>query len=251
MTSRDLIVSGLRHYWRTNLAVVAGVATAVAVLAGALLVGDSVRGSLRDLVLQRLGRTDRVVVSSGFFREALADDLKKDPAVAPAFAGAAPMIVMLGLVSEQGTGRRASRVHVYGVDDRFWTFHGVEGRTGPANREAYISRALANDIGAAAGGTILVRVERPSAIPIESLHGQKEDPGRTVRLTVAAILDRAGLGEFSIRPQQGEVRAVFVPMKRLQQDLEQPSKANTLLIADGPGSSNVSLTRALKAAATL
>ena len=63
---------GLRHYWRTNLAVVAGVATAVAVLAGALLVGDSVRGSLRDLVLQRLGRTDRVVVSTGFFREALA-----------------------------------------------------------------------------------------------------------------------------------------------------------------------------------
>ena len=35
-----------------------GVATAVAVLAGALLVGDSVRGSLRDLVLQRLGSTD-------------------------------------------------------------------------------------------------------------------------------------------------------------------------------------------------
>ena len=53
-----------------------GVATAVAVLAGALLVGDSVRGSLRDLVLQRLGRVDRIVVSSGFFREALADEIR-------------------------------------------------------------------------------------------------------------------------------------------------------------------------------
>ena len=250
MTSIHLISRSLRYYWRTNLAVIAGVATAVAVLAGALLVGDSVRGSLRDLVLQRLGRTDRVVVSSGFFREALADDLKKQKDAA-AIGDAVPMIVMQGLVSEQGTGRRASRVNVYGVDDRFWTFHGLPGRTGPANREAFVSRALANDIGATAGGTILVRVERPSAIPIESLHGQKEDPGRTVRLTVAAILDRAELGEFSVRPQQGEVRAVFVPMKRLQQDLEQPSRANTLLVADAPGSSQASLTGALKATATL
>ena len=49
-----LVLRGLSHYWRTNLAVVVGVATAVATLAGALLVGDSVRGSLRDLVLQFL-----------------------------------------------------------------------------------------------------------------------------------------------------------------------------------------------------
>jgi len=38
MTRWQLIGRGLVHYWRTNLAVVAGVATAVAVLAGALLV---------------------------------------------------------------------------------------------------------------------------------------------------------------------------------------------------------------------
>jgi len=61
----------LTYYWRTNLAVVLGIATAVAVLAGALIVGDTVRGSLRDLVTHRLGRVDHVVQSSGFFREAL------------------------------------------------------------------------------------------------------------------------------------------------------------------------------------
>ena len=61
MRSRDLVLRSLTYYWRTNVAVVAGVATAVAVLAGALLVGDSVRGSLRDLVAERLGRTDHVV----------------------------------------------------------------------------------------------------------------------------------------------------------------------------------------------
>jgi putative ABC transport system permease protein len=94
MTARDLVLRGLTHYWRTNLAVVAGVATAVAVLAGALLVGDSVRGSLRDLVLQRLGRTDRLVMATGFFREALADDLKADVEFSAACADVAPIIVM-------------------------------------------------------------------------------------------------------------------------------------------------------------
>ena len=234
MKTRDLVIRGLRHYWRTNLAVIAGVATAVAVLSGALLVGDSVRGSLRDLVLNRLGRMDRIVVSTGFFRDALAADLQKDPGFRAAFSGAAPLIAMQGLVTEQGSGRRASSVQVYGVDDRFWQFHQVQGRNGPSNRDAFLSRALAADIGAAEGGTVLVRLERPSAIPIESLHGQKEDPGRTLRLTIRAIVSPSQLGEFSIRPQQGEVRAVFVPLARLQQDLDLPGKVNALLVSDEP-----------------
>jgi putative ABC transport system permease protein len=251
MNSRALVLAGLRHYWRTNLAVVAGVATAVAVLAGALLVGDSVRGSLRDLVLQRLGRTDRIVMSTGFFRDALADELKKDPEFASAYTDIAPLIVMQGLVTEQGSGRRASRVQVYGVDDRFWRFHGADGRSGPADRDAFLNRTLASDIGAAAGTTVLVRVERPSAIPIESLHGQKEDAGRTLRLTVRDVLAPSELGDFSIRPQQGAVRAIFVPLKRLQQDLEQRDLANAMLVADRGVPDRGALTALLKKHAAL
>src|SRR5438477_5020567 len=189
MRSRDLVLRGLGHYWRTNLAVIAGVTTAVAVLAGALLVGDSVRGSLRDLVLQRLGRTDLAVLSSGFFRAALAADIGNDPAFVAAFESVAPVIVVQGLVANQASGRRASHVQVYGVDDRFWRFHGIPGVNGPAGRDAIVNGTLARDIGAAAGGTVLVRVERPSSIPIESLHGRKDNVGRTVRLTVRAIAE--------------------------------------------------------------
>src|SRR5262249_18270711 len=125
MTSTRLVLRGLGYYWRTNLAVVLGVATAVAVLAGALVVGDSVRGSLRDLVEQRRGRADRAVLAAGFFREALAADLRGDAAFQASFAGIAPLIVVPGAVTEQAGGRRGSRVQVYGVDDRFWQFHGV------------------------------------------------------------------------------------------------------------------------------
>jgi putative ABC transport system permease protein len=234
MSQTLLVIRGMVHYWRTNVAVVAGVATAVAVLAGALLVGDSVRGSLSDLVLQRLGRTDQVVVSSGFFREALADDMRADETFTTAYADICPMIVVQGLVSDQSGGLRASQVPVYGVDDRFWRFHGVTAsfrEDHPESRGAMLSGPLASKIGVTAGGAVLVRVERPSAVPIESLHGRKDDRGRTMRLTVRAIIGPAQLGEFSLRPQQGRVEAIFVPLKRLQQELDLDGRVNTLLVS--------------------
>ena len=132
MSLTRLTLRSATYHWRTNLAVVLGVAAAVSVLGGALLVGDSVRGSLRDLVLSRLGRTNDVVASMGFFREALAQDL-----VARGVASAAPLIATRGFVTHEPSGRRATSVLVYGVDDRFWKFHGVEPHEG-----VFVSPAL-------------------------------------------------------------------------------------------------------------
>src|SRR6186713_1007346 len=154
-----LVRRSLTHYWRTNVAVVLGVATAVAVLAGALLVGHSVRASLADLVRQRLGATDLVLASPLFFREQLAADVAADPRFAQGFRGAVPLVVADAVVTEQESGRRAGRVKVYGVDERFWQFHGV-----PAvlleGREAALSPALAREIGAVQGKPVLIRVQR-------------------------------------------------------------------------------------------
>ncbi len=63
--------------------VVVGIAAAVAVLAGALLVGASVRDSLRELALGRLGATDVVVSSQTFFRSALSDSLTTSSSTSP------------------------------------------------------------------------------------------------------------------------------------------------------------------------
>ena len=226
----DLVRGGLTYYWRTNLAVVAGIATAVAVLAGALLVGDSVRGSLRDFVVQRLGRTDHVVVASGFFRETLSDQLTSTGAFPTTFSGAVPVIVVPGFVTDQDSGRRVGQVRVYGVDDRFWRFHGVDAVTGPDDG-ALLSPALADALGTASGSAVLVRVQRPSDFPLESVHGQKDDLGRTLRLTVRAVVSTADLGQFSLEAQQGDVRAVFVPLSQLQDELDVDSRVNTILVS--------------------
>ena len=41
------------------------------------------------------------------------------------------------------------------------------------------------------------------------------------------------LGEFSVRPQQGLARSVFVSLERLQEDLERPGRVNTILLGVG------------------
>ncbi|HVL68202.1 MAG TPA: ABC transporter permease [Vicinamibacterales bacterium] len=224
MSLLTLVLRSASYHWRTNLAVLLGVAAAVAVLGGALLVGESVRASLRELAFGRLGRTDQAIASTGFFAGDLAERVRVRGGGA-----AAPLIVSSGFVTFEASGRRAGNVLVYGVDEAFWAFHGVAAPEGPA-----ISPALAAELGLTAEGedrTLLVRLQRPSEIPIESLFGRKDEIGRTIRLTVAEVLPRERMGEFSLRPQQAELRAVFAPLRRIQRDLGVGERVNTVLLA--------------------
>jgi ABC-type lipoprotein release transport system permease subunit len=216
--------ASLRYYAATNTLVVLGVAVAVAVLAGALLVGASVRESLKQIALGRLGAADTVVSSPTFFRTALADDvIAKAPAVK-----AAPLIVAGGAVSHDESKRSAGRVMVYGVDDRFGQFQGSP--LSLTGREAAISEALAAELGAKAGDSITLRVAKPTDIPLSSLQGRKEITGLRIRLTIAHVLGRASLGEFSMSPSQGPVLSLYVSMDRLQRDLDLGARVNTLLV---------------------
>ena len=234
MTFGTLLRRSLTHYWRTNLAVIAGVGVAVSVLAGAFLVGASVRASLRDLALLRLGRVDHVVTSGLFFREALADELLASGALEAAATDAVPMIALEGFATHQESGSRAGGIQAYGVDERFWAFHGLaaEGRV-PEPGAVLVSAGLARELGAVADETLLVRVQKPSAIPVGSLHGRRDDLGRTMRLRIQQVLASDDLGEFSFRPQQGLSRAVFVTLGRMQRDLGLDRQANTILLGTG------------------
>ena len=51
MSFLRLILISARHFWKMNVAVACGVAVGTAVLTGALLVGDSMQGSLSALRL--------------------------------------------------------------------------------------------------------------------------------------------------------------------------------------------------------
>src|SRR5215213_4359180 len=259
MQTSQLIKRSLRYYWQTNLVVVLGVAIAVSVLAGALLIGESVRGSLRDLSARRLGRTDDLISSPNFFREQLAADLEqRNQFVANGIGVTCPLIALDGVVVHEASKRRAGGVKVYGVDERFWRFNGIAGVTAPENRSVLVSQSLASELGSGTGDSLLLRIEKPSDIPIESLHGRKEDPGKSIRLSVAGALGSESLGEFSLQPQHGAVRAVFVSLAFLQRELGQDvgiDRINTILVSrfseTQAGEQQKNIAALLKAKATL
>ncbi len=203
-------------------------------LAGALLVGESVRASLRGLVDERLGHTAVAVTSQGFFRQVLADEIKNVKGFSAQFGDAATLIALEGSITHEPSGREASRVQVYGIDASFFRLHGVTGTASPVGRQALLSPGLAAELDAAADDGLLLRVQKPSAIPADTLAGRRSDTSRAVRLTTRETLAPERMGEFSLRPQQDAVRAVFVPIARLQRDLELAGRAN-LLILSGKG----------------
>ena len=140
MQTTRLLKRSLTYYWQTNLVVVLGVAIAVSVLAGALLIGESVRGSLRDLSSRRLGKTDELISSAGFFRE-------NSPRTWRRMVATCPLIALEGVVVHEPSKRRAGAVKVYGVDERFWRFNGVAGVDAPQNRDMLLSESLASELG--------------------------------------------------------------------------------------------------------
>ena len=83
------------------------------------------------------------MTSAQFFREQLASEVP----------GAAPLIVMQGVVTHEKDGRRASKVAVYGVDDRFFQFNGYS-QPRRRNTDAQLTPALARELGAASGDTV-------------------------------------------------------------------------------------------------
>src|SRR5260370_634822 len=103
MTFGRLLLRNLFYHWRGNLAVLLGVAVGTAVLTGALLVGASLRGSLRDRVLQQLGWVVHALVAGRFFREELAADPGK-----LGVERVAPALLLQGAASTAGPQRGAS-----------------------------------------------------------------------------------------------------------------------------------------------
>jgi putative ABC transport system permease protein len=120
-----LIRRSLAYHRSMHLAVLLGVIVAGTVLTGALLIGDSMRGSLRGLVLERLGLIDQVLIAPRFFRMELADELvTKANLPRDLRYDAKPAIYLQASFSREGTKSdgsgaqtyRTGEVQVLGID---------------------------------------------------------------------------------------------------------------------------------------
>ncbi len=232
MTPGRLLRRSLRYHFGIHVAVALGVAVGAAVLAGALLVGDSVKGSLRGLALDRLGAIDHALVADRYFREALADDLSRVDRLYQSIDSAVPAIFIRGSARNPNSGARASRVNIHGVDERFLELFDAP-LSLPGNRQVLLNEMLARELGLAAGNALLLRFQTDTLVPSESVMGRKEDNVRTLRLEVAGVVEDRGLGRFGLSPSQQLPSNIFLPLRTLQQALDREGRANAILTAGG------------------
>jgi putative ABC transport system permease protein len=129
MNLLTLIRRSLAYHRGMHLAVLLGVIVAGTVLTGALLIGDSMRGSLRGLVLERLGNIDQVLIAPRFFRAELANELEVKPSTNPGkHFDAEPAIYLQAAFSRDGSKPdgsgaqtyRTGDVQVLGIEPRFF-----------------------------------------------------------------------------------------------------------------------------------
>ncbi len=229
MNLKKLIVRSLIHYRRNHRWVVLGSMVSTAILVGAFVIGDSVRFSLQQIVLDRLGKTE-FALSTGdrFFRIQLADDLSKT-----LDTPMAPLLQTRGIAVADGGARRINRIQVLGVDARFSqlsTGQDIYGALSP--EEAVVNRQLADRLEVQAGDEILLRAEKLDAMPKDAPLALDSESSLARRFRIKAVASDEEFGRFHLRADQVAPLTVFVSISFLSQEMGLSNRANVLLVAE-------------------
>ncbi|MDA7861631.1 FtsX-like permease family protein [Mariniblastus sp.] len=250
MNRWQIAIKSLFYFRRTNLAIALGVAAATAVLTGALIVGDSMRNSLRELTLERLGMIDELMLSDGFFAESLAETLSGTTEFKENYTQASSAILFPGGTVQNATDstRRAGQVTVLGITKEFWEFEqrGELNRKDLDENSIIINQAVADDLQISnadvesGNALITVRIPKRNQLPADSALGKKNDLIESiVDLKVIQIVPMSGLGRFGLYPSQADPYNVYVSIKLLQDSLARSvlqhksdsAQANIILIS--------------------
>lgn len=223
MTLLTLVRRSFQHYLRAHAGALLGAGIATAVLVGALLVGDSVRASLKEMGLARLAGAAWAIRSGDrFFRADLAERVQ---AKLGGHGVAASALSLEGLAtSNQGAGR-ANHVQVLGVSAGF----AGESVSCPGDGEVWLNEGLARQLGVAPGQEIILRVRKPSALSRDTIITPRSDSSFALRLRYTAPAPPQ-LATFQLRASQLPPLNAFVHRDALQKAAGLAERANLLLV---------------------
>ncbi len=236
---RSLPVRGLRHHWRGNLAVLFASAVGAAVLAGALFVGDSLRGSLRAKSERQLNGVTAAWTGNRLIRVG-----------STAISDTVPALMLQGSLANDDDGTTLPRVTVVGLTEEGFAKFGLKPPTERAV-QAVLGDRVAARTGAKPGGKLRLSVQKFSNLPRSSILGKRDadDTAESFDVTVADILPEShAANDFNLLPNPAPPLNVFVPLEALQRRVlgDNPGRVNALF-AFGPdaGAVNAALERTL------
>ncbi len=245
LSTWTIIFRSLKFFWKTHAAVGLGIAAATAVIVGALVVGDSVRGSLHGLVVGRLANIECLLHSRTFFDPKLIDSVQLDALGATTGnsgeVSLAPLLLLTSSTVESqrdGNVLRASQVQVLAVDARFhqnlksdpsldqsdWIDNAL------AEDEVALNVALARELNVDVGDEITLRLTEASGIPADNPLGRRDATSISLpRQKIIAILPDEGIGGIGFLSGQAVPHNVFASLTTVQDILECDDKVNAVL----------------------
>lgn len=229
MSIYKLILKSVWFYRKLNLTIILGIALSTAILVGALIIGDSVRYSLQQIAVQRLGQTALVITAGErLFGQQLANGLAEKSNV-----GTAALLRANGFGVIDGGDLRINQLAVWGVDAAIGNFAAYPEAFQLSNNEVAVNENLASLSGLKVGDEFLLRVDKLNTFPANTPFVSEKEATVSFRVSVARILKPDELGNFNLRNIQSAPRNVFINLNWLNEQMGLHQKANVLLVAEG------------------
>ncbi|HCY43180.1 MAG TPA: hypothetical protein DHV48_17900 [Prolixibacteraceae bacterium] len=229
MSIYKLILKSAWHYRKLNLTIILGIALSTAILVGALIIGDSVRYSLQQITVQRLGKTAQVITAGErLFGQQLASELAEKSNVETA-----ALLRANGFGVIDGGDLRINQLAVWGVDATIGNFADYPELFQLQNNEVAINENLASLSGLKVGDEFLLRLNKLNTFPANTPFVSEKEATVSFRVSVARILKPDELGNFNLQNIQSAPRNVFLNLTWLNEQMGLQQKANVLLVAEG------------------
>jgi len=222
-----LILRNLQYYKKEHLLLFIGMILSTAILTSALIIGDSVKYSLNNIVSKRLGNTQQIIQTQeryfpASFSKTLATELN---------TGTASVLLLRGMASSDNSEIRVPNIQVCGVDSSFWA---IGNCIMPAlkQNEVIVNHKLAEKLNLKIGDELSVRIEKVSFVTENAPFVPDENNSVALRMKVKAIADEQSFGNFDIQSNQITPYTIFFSLQELSGINFDGNFANLMLISE-------------------
>ncbi|MHC4783918.1 MAG: hypothetical protein ACYTE0_12845, partial [Planctomycetota bacterium] len=227
MEFKQIIKRDLLFYRRTNLTMGLLAAVCCAVLTGAMLVGDSVQHTLRQIAQMRLGEKTQWAMTMGdrFFRQELAVQLEsKSDSLA-----IVPVLALNGILESPDGSTRINNLNIYGMREGFHHLASPPGLYMNLEVPAVsVSESVAARINLP--GEYLLRLQSTSQLSNDMIFTTESFGSQAWSVKIEGVLPDDAMGRFSLQASQEPPLNVFVPIEWLAEIAGVADKANMLLV---------------------
>ena len=223
-----LAFRGFLHYWKISICLCLGIALASSILTGSLFVGDSVEQTLRNAASQRIGSVGSALLAGDrFFTSDFARKIKNSPAGNKSTA----LLNVPGTLSTPDKSKRLNRVNVYGINNSFWELASTGKNIINITDDEFlaIGSAIAERQNLKIGDRIIIKVEMPGHVSRDAPLSGESGKLATISSEITHIVKPQSGGHFSLQANQSAALNIFVPLKKLQEEISKENRVNVIL----------------------